>query len=207
MGAGVARAGGVYVLANIRGGGEFGPAVAPRRAPRGPPQDPRRLHRRRRGPHQARRHLAAPPRHHGRQPGRARWWARPSRSAPSSSAPWCATVPLLDMKRYHKLLAGASWMGEYGDPDVPGDWEFISKYSPYQNVAKAAKYPRVFFTTSTRDDRVHPGHARKMVREDEGAGARRVVFREHRGRPRRGQPSRAAGLHLGARSIRCCAMR
>ncbi len=72
-------------------------------------------------------------------------------------------VPLLDMKRFNKLLAGASWMGEYGNPDVPADWEFISKYSPYQNVVKDKKYPRVFFYTSTRDDRVHPGHARKMV--------------------------------------------
>ena len=72
-------------------------------------------------------------------------------------------VPLLDMKRYNKLLAGASWMGEYGDPDKPEEWEFIKKYSPYQNIKKDSNYPEVFFTTSTRDDRVHPGHARKMV--------------------------------------------
>ncbi|MCI9844456.1 S9 family peptidase [Flavobacterium pectinovorum] len=71
-------------------------------------------------------------------------------------------VPLLDMKRYNKLLAGASWMGEYGDPDT-SDWDFIKKYSPYQNVNKDTKYPEVFFMTSTRDDRVHPGHARKMA--------------------------------------------
>ncbi|WP_395062042.1 prolyl oligopeptidase family protein [Flavobacterium sp.] len=71
-------------------------------------------------------------------------------------------VPLLDMQRYNKLLAGASWMGEYGDPDT-SDWEFIKKYSPYQNVNKDTKYPEVFFMTSTRDDRVHPGHARKMA--------------------------------------------
>lgn len=71
-------------------------------------------------------------------------------------------VPLADMKRYHKLLAGASWMGEYGDPDT-SDWDFISKYSPYQNLKADAKYPRVFFYTSTKDDRVHPGHARKMA--------------------------------------------
>jgi len=71
-------------------------------------------------------------------------------------------VPLLDMKRYSKLLAGASWMAEYGDPDTD-DWRYISKYSPYQNLKADAKYPKVFFTTSTRDDRVHPGHARKMV--------------------------------------------
>jgi prolyl oligopeptidase len=79
-------------------------------------------------------------------------------------------VPLLDMKRYHKLLAGASWMGEYGDPDKPEDWAFISKYSPYQNVAKDRKYPKVLFTTSTRDDRVHPGHARKMYAKMKAQG-------------------------------------
>jgi prolyl oligopeptidase len=72
-------------------------------------------------------------------------------------------VPLLDMRRYHTLLAGNSWMAEYGNPDKPEDWAFISKYSPYQNVKAGVKYPRVFFNTSTKDDRVHPGHARKMV--------------------------------------------
>ncbi len=72
-------------------------------------------------------------------------------------------VPLLDMKRFHKLLAGASWMAEYGNPDDPEDWAYISQYSPYQNVSQDASYPKAFFTTSTRDDRVHPGHARKMV--------------------------------------------
>ena len=71
--------------------------------------------------------------------------------------------PLLDMKRYSHLLAGASWMGEYGDPDVDADWAVISRYSPYQNVKPGVKYPPVLFTTSTRDDRVHPGHARKMA--------------------------------------------
>lgn len=74
----------------------------------------------------------------------------------------CA-VPLLDMKRYNKLLAGASWMAEYGDPDIAEQWKYIQEYSPYQNVKKGMNYPEVFFTTSTRDDRVHPGHARKMV--------------------------------------------
>src|SRR5439155_27259640 len=72
-------------------------------------------------------------------------------------------VPLLDMRRYHQLLAGASWMAEYGNPDDPAEWSFISKYSPYQNVKASVKMPRVLFTTSTRDDRVHPGHARKMA--------------------------------------------
>jgi prolyl oligopeptidase len=72
-------------------------------------------------------------------------------------------VPLLDMRRYNKLLAGASWVGEYGNPDVPDEWAYISKYSPYQNVFADKHYPRFLFTTSTRDDRVHPGHARKMA--------------------------------------------
>ena len=73
-------------------------------------------------------------------------------------------VPLLDMKRYHKLLAGASWMAEYGDPDQPEQWAWISPLQPVPERAHAMqKLPRVLFTTSTRDDRVHPGHARKMA--------------------------------------------
>ena len=72
-------------------------------------------------------------------------------------------VPLLDMRRYHLLLAGASWMAEYGDPDEPGEWDYIGKYSPYQNVHSGRDYPPTLFVTSTRDDRVHPAHARKMV--------------------------------------------
>jgi prolyl oligopeptidase len=87
-------------------------------------------------------------------------------------------APLLDMKRYHKLLAGASWMEEYGDPDNADDWAAISKYSPYQNVHAATKYPRVLFTTSTRDDRVHPGHARKMAARMEEQ-AHDVLFYEN----------------------------
>ena len=71
--------------------------------------------------------------------------------------------PLLDMRRYSKLLAGASWMGEYGDPDKPSEWAFIRTFSPYHNVKRNAAYPPILFTSSTRDDRVHPGHARKMV--------------------------------------------
>ena len=72
-------------------------------------------------------------------------------------------VPLLDMWRFDKLLAGASWVEEYGDPDKPEDWEWLQNYSPYHNLDADKDYPTVFFTTSTRDDRVHPGHARKMV--------------------------------------------
>ncbi|MGE2689296.1 prolyl oligopeptidase family serine peptidase [Mycolicibacterium pulveris] len=80
------------------------------------------------------------------------------------------SVPLLDMRRFHLLLAGASWVAEYGDPDDPEDWAFISKYSPYQNISAERRYPPVLITTSTRDDRVHPGHARKMTAALEAAG-------------------------------------
>ena len=72
-------------------------------------------------------------------------------------------VPLLDMMRYHKLLAGASWMGEYGDPDDPVEGAYLKAHSPYHLLDPQKTYPRAMFTTSTKDDRVHPGHARKMV--------------------------------------------
>ncbi|MEU4640398.1 prolyl oligopeptidase family serine peptidase [Micromonospora sp. NPDC023814] len=74
-----------------------------------------------------------------------------------------ASVPVLDMRRYHRLLAGASWMAEYGDPDEPADWAYLRRYSPYHNVRSGSAYPPVLLVTSTRDDRVHPGHARKMA--------------------------------------------
>ena len=72
-------------------------------------------------------------------------------------------VPLLDMRRYHRLLAGASWMAEYGNPDLPAEWAWIAQYSPYQNLRPGMALPKILLTTSTRDDRVHPGHARKMA--------------------------------------------
>ncbi|MGA8112180.1 MAG: prolyl oligopeptidase family serine peptidase [Actinocatenispora sp.] len=72
-------------------------------------------------------------------------------------------VPLLDMRRFSVLLAGASWMAEYGDPDDPEQWRYLREFSPYHQVRPDGAYPPVLFTTSTRDDRVHPGHARKMV--------------------------------------------
>ncbi|MEZ5897369.1 MAG: prolyl oligopeptidase family serine peptidase [Parvularculaceae bacterium] len=72
-------------------------------------------------------------------------------------------VPLLDMMRFHKLLAGASWVGEYGDPEIEKQRKVIEKYSPYQNLKRKTDYPCPFFFTSTKDDRVHPGHARKMA--------------------------------------------
>jgi prolyl oligopeptidase len=85
-------------------------------------------------------------------------------------------VPLLDMRRYSKLLAGASWMAEYGDPDT-ADWDYIQKFSPYHLLDSARVYPPTLFTTSTRDDRVHPAHARKMVYKMlDGAPARDGVY-------------------------------
>ena len=108
-------------------------------------------------------------------------------------------VPLLDMQRYHKLLAGASWMAEYGDPDEPDDWACISQLQPVpERASRTRSYPRVLFTTSTRDDRVHPGHARKMAARMLRAGPRRAVLREHRRRPRRRGRQRAARRHDGA---------
>jgi len=87
-------------------------------------------------------------------------------------------MPLLDMRRFHLLLAGASWVAEYGDPDNPDDWEFIAEYSPYHNISADIDYPAVLITTSTRDDRVHPGHARKMTAALEAAG-HRVLYYEN----------------------------
>jgi len=71
--------------------------------------------------------------------------------------------PLLDMRRFHLLLAGASWVAEFGDPDEPADWKFIKEYSPYHNISPDRSYPAMLITTTTGDDRVHPGHARKMA--------------------------------------------
>jgi prolyl oligopeptidase len=154
--------GGTYVLANIRGGGEFGPRWH---------QAALKEHRQRSfddfiavAQDVIKRKITSP-RHLGIMGGSnggllvgAALTQRPD----LFNAVVCQ-VPLLDMERYNKLLAGASWMGEYGDPDDPKQWAYISQYSPYHNVFKDKHYPRVLFTTSTRDDRVHPGHARKMV--------------------------------------------
>jgi prolyl oligopeptidase len=153
--------GGVYVLANIRGGGEFGPKWH---------------HAAMKEKHQNNfddftavaadlisRKITSPD-HLGIQGGSqggllvgGSFVQRPD----LFNAVVCA-VPLFDMKRYNKLLAGASWMAEYGNPDTD-DWEYMKLWSPYQNLEKKADYPEVFFWTNTRDDRVHPAHARKAV--------------------------------------------
>lgn len=89
--------------------------------------------------------------------------------------------PLLDMLRYHKLPPGASWMGEFGNPDIPEERAFIEKYSPYQNLQEDVEYPDVLFVTSSFDDRVHPGHARKMAARMEALGNKVHYWEETEG--------------------------
>ncbi|HEX3700840.1 MAG TPA: prolyl oligopeptidase family serine peptidase [Phenylobacterium sp.] len=161
--------GGAYVIANIRGGGEFGPrwhqavlrekrqlsfddfaAVARDMFKRGI-TSPRRL-----GIY-----------------GRSNGGVLMSVSMTQHPELWNAVViesPLIDMLRYNHLSAGASWMGEYGNPDVPADRAFIARYSAYQNLKAGVKYPEPYITTNTRDDRVHPGHARKFAARMEAMG-------------------------------------
>lgn len=87
-----------------------------------------------------------------------------------------AQVPLTDMLRYTRLSAGASWIAEYGDPADPRMRAVISQWSPYQNLRAGVKYPRVFFMTSTKDERVHPGHARKMAAKMHALGQPYLYF-------------------------------
>ena len=154
--------GGVYVLANIRGGGEFGPRwhEAARKENRQRAYDDfiavaEDLVKRK----------VTSPKHLGIQGGSngGLLMGVMLTQRPDLFKAVVCQVPLLDMRRFNRLLAGASWMAEYGNPDLPEQWDYIRKYSPYQVVSKQVKYPRTLFTTSTRDDRVHPGHARKMV--------------------------------------------
>lgn len=154
--------GGAYVVANIRGGGELGPEwhrSAQRENKQRSYDDFIAV-----AEHLIEREITSP-RHLGIYGGSnggllvtAVMTQRPDLFNAVISA-----VPLIDMKRYHLLLAGASWMAEYGNPDNPDDWAFISQYSPYQNLREDADYPAILLTTTTRDDRVHPGHARKMA--------------------------------------------
>jgi prolyl oligopeptidase len=154
--------GGVYVLANIRGGGEFGPTwhQAALKENRQKAFDDfssvaKDLIARK----------VTKPAHLGIQGGSnggLLMGATFTQNPELFNAVVCQ-VPLLDMMRFHRLLAGASWMAEYGNPDDPKQAAYIAKYSPFQNLKADKKYPEVFFMTSTKDDRVHPGHARKMA--------------------------------------------
>ena len=104
-------------------------------------------------------------------------------------------VPLLDMQRYTRLGAGASWVAEYGDPDT-ADWAYMSKWSPYQNLREGVAYPPVFYYTSTKDDRVHPAHARKAAARMQSLGRDYYLLREHRRRAwRHGEPGPARLPH------------
>ncbi|HMJ90211.1 MAG TPA: prolyl oligopeptidase family serine peptidase [Candidatus Acidoferrum sp.] len=154
--------GGVYVIANIRGGGEFGPRwhAAARKENRQRAYDDFIAV----GENLIARKVTSP-KHLGIQGGSngGLLMGAMLTQRPELWGAIVCQVPLLDMRRYNKLLAGASWMDEYGDPDKPEQWAYIQKYSPYQNVSAGQRYPRTLFMTSTRDDRVHPGHARKMV--------------------------------------------
>ena len=154
--------GGVYVVANIRGGGEYGP---------GWHQAALTEHR-----HRAYEDFAAVadalvasgitvPARLGAQGGSngGLLVGNMLTRYPEKFGAIVVQVPLLDMKRYSHLLAGASWMAEYGDPDDPGQWEYIRSFSPYHLFDASRDYPPVLFTTSTKDDRVHPGHARKFA--------------------------------------------
>jgi prolyl oligopeptidase len=154
--------GGAYVIANIRGGGEFGPAwhQAVLREKRQLAFDDFAA---------VARDLAARQITSARRLGiygRSNGGVLTTVSMTQHPELWNAVVvesPLIDMLRYHKLSAGASWVGEYGNPDVPEDRAFIAKYSGYQNLKPGARYPLAYITTNTRDDRVHPGHARKFA--------------------------------------------
>lgn len=106
-------------------------------------------------------------------------------------------VPLLDMKRYSHLLAGASWMAEYGDPDDPEQWEFVRTFSPYHLFDAAREYPPVLFTTSTKDDRVHPGHARKLAALMLDAG-KDVTYYENIEGGHGGAATNAQAAHMAA---------
>jgi prolyl oligopeptidase len=153
--------GGVYVVANIRGGGEFGPKwhqAAVKEKHQNNFDDLIAV-----AEDLIERKITSPD--HlgiigGSQGGLLVGGAFVQR--PELFSGVVSAIPLFDMKRFNKLLAGASWMAEYGNPDTD-DWEFMKLWSPYQNLEEDADYPAVFFWTNTRDDRVHPAHARKAV--------------------------------------------
>ncbi|HEX9521884.1 MAG TPA: prolyl oligopeptidase family serine peptidase, partial [Reyranella sp.] len=88
------------------------------------------------------------------------------------------TIPLIDMRRYSKLLAGASWIAEYGDPDKPEEWAWLKTYSAYHQAVPGRPYPPILIATTRRDDRVHPGHARKMAAKLQAMGYEDVWFYE-----------------------------
>ena len=169
--------GGAYVIANIRGGGEFGPAwhQSVLREKRQLSFDDFAA---------VAQDLAARKITSARRLGiygRSNGGVLTTVSMTQHPELWNAIVvesPLIDMLRYHKLSAGASWIGEYGDPDVPADRAFIETYSAYQNLKAGMRYPEPYITTNTRDDRVHPGHARKFAARLEAMGVPYLYYEQ-----------------------------
>ncbi|WP_330948194.1 prolyl oligopeptidase family serine peptidase [Thermomonas sp. LB-4] len=187
--------GGVYALANIRGGGEYGPRwhQAALKANR----------------HKAYEDFAAiaddlvarkitAPQHLGTMGGSngGLLMGNMLTQYPEKFGAIVVQVPLLDMKRYSHLLAGASWMAEYGNPDT-ADWDFIKTFSPYHLFDASKAYPATLFTTSTKDDRVHPGHARKMMALMEAAG-KDVRYYENIEGGHGGAANNAQAAHMNA---------
>jgi prolyl oligopeptidase len=161
--------GGVYVLANIRGGGEFGPGWHKAA------MKEKHIHNFEDFSAVARDLIArkvTSARHLGIMGGSQGGLLVGGTFTlyPDLFRAVVVQVPLADMKRFSHLLAGASWIAEYGDPDKPEDWAYIKTWSPYEQLKKDAQYPTPFFWTNTRDDRVHPAHARKMVAKMESQG-------------------------------------
>jgi prolyl oligopeptidase len=195
VGKGWLEKGGVYVVANIRGGGEYGPRwhQAALKANR----------------HKAYEDFAAvardliahkvtSPAHLGIQGGSngGLLTGNMLTQYPQLFGAVVVQVPLLDMKRYSHLLAGASWMAEYGNPDT-ADWDYIKTFSPYHLFDASKTYPPTLFMTSTRDDRVHPGHARKMAAKMLDAG-KDVRYYENIEGGHGGAANNAQSAHMNA---------
>ena len=159
--------GGTTVQANIRGGGEFGTAGT---MPGSPANDWRTtISRPWPRPLDARCHRAGPFAAEGGSNGGFLITNMLTRYPELFGALFC-TIPLIDMRRYTKLLAGASWISEYGDPDKTDDWNWMQTYSAYHTVEAGQNYPPILIVTTRRDDRVHPGHARKMAAKLQAMG-------------------------------------
>jgi len=183
--------GGVEVIANIRGGGEFGPAwhqAGMREGKKRAHDDFAAVARDliARGVTRRERLACSGGSNGGLLVGNM--YAR----YPELFGAIICQVPLLDMRRYTKLTAGPSWVAEYGDPDKPADWAFLQEISAYQLVTPGRDYPPILLTTSARDDRVHPGHARKMAAKLLALGAR-VYFHEP---PEGGHAGAADNAHV-----------
>ncbi len=171
------ESGGAYVLANIRGGGEYGPAwhkAALREKRQNSFDDLEAVARDLISRGIARKDGIAIS---GRSNGGVLTGAAITQHPDLYRAAIIGS-PLFDMQRYSKLSAGASWIDEYGDPDKPADWDFMRLYSPYQNIKANVRYPATFFYLSTKDDRVHPGHARKAAAKLKATGSS-VYYHEY----------------------------